>query len=161
MPAHFCGIFGHKPTGLLVPSGGHIHVTPKSSTAETEKDELDDGRLVVGPLARHAADLALLTSILANKGSPIRSLARQPTPLTKARSFDIYIYIICPTSPNHYIIICCKIFIPQNVLKRLKIYFMVDGGSGALTSTVTMEIKERLRSLVSSLESEGAESCEV
>ena len=48
-PAHFCGVFGHKPTwGLLPPRG---HATP-GILAQSDLS-------VIGPLARSAADLEL------------------------------------------------------------------------------------------------------
>ena len=55
-PAHFCGVFGHKPTwGLLPPRG---HATP-GILAQSDLS-------VIGPLARSAADLEL--SVLATAG---------------------------------------------------------------------------------------------
>ncbi len=54
-PAHYCGVFGHKPTYDLIPMTGHAlpgHLAP-----------LDIG--VVGPLARTAADLDLALGVLA------------------------------------------------------------------------------------------------
>ena len=48
-PAHFCGVFGHKPTWGLLPSRGH---TASRLLAESDLS-------VIGPLARSAADLEL------------------------------------------------------------------------------------------------------
>ena len=48
-PAHFCGVFGHKPTWGLLPFRGHV---PPVGLAEPTL-------AVVGPLARSAADLEL------------------------------------------------------------------------------------------------------
>jgi amidase len=56
-PAHFCGIYGHKPTWGIVPSRGHIPGPPGTLA------EADLG--VMGPLARSAEDLALALSITA------------------------------------------------------------------------------------------------
>jgi amidase len=59
-PAHFCGVFTHKPSYGLVPLRGHTW--PKSEALDAE----GDGFLAVaGPLARTAADLALALDVLA------------------------------------------------------------------------------------------------
>src|SRR5262247_551029 len=54
-PAHFCGVFGHKPTWGIVPRTGQA--LPWQTTAV----DID----VVGPLARSADDLALALSVMA------------------------------------------------------------------------------------------------
>jgi amidase len=57
-PAHFCGIYAHKPTFGLLPTRGHT--LPAVPVVPTELD-----LAVIGPMARSAADLALLLDILA------------------------------------------------------------------------------------------------
>ena len=54
-PAHFCGIFGHKPTWGIVPMSGH----------ELVAGVPDPDLSVCGPLARDAADLALALDVMA------------------------------------------------------------------------------------------------
>ncbi len=54
-PAHYCGIFGHKPTYGLVPTTGH--------GSPGNPAELDIG--VGGPLARYASDLTLGLDVVA------------------------------------------------------------------------------------------------
>ena len=54
-PAHFCGIFGHKPTWSLVPSRGHAL---PGMVAEPDI-------AVIGPMARSAFDLELQLDIVA------------------------------------------------------------------------------------------------
>ena len=54
-PAHYCGVFGHKPTWGLIPARGHA---PPGIVAEPEI-------AVVGPLARAAVDLDLALDVLA------------------------------------------------------------------------------------------------
>jgi amidase len=54
-PAHYCGVFGHKPTWSLIPVRGHA---PPGGLAEPDI-------AVVGPLARSAADLDLALDVLA------------------------------------------------------------------------------------------------
>ena len=53
-PAHFCGIFGHKPTWELLPSRGH-------GLGRLQPTDI----AVVGPMARSAADLELALRLLA------------------------------------------------------------------------------------------------
>ncbi|MGY2377759.1 amidase [Pseudomonas sp. SDO524_S393] len=59
IPAHFCGVYGHKPTHGIVSQRGHIPGQP---------GELAQGHLnVVGPLARNAADLRLLLDVITDR----------------------------------------------------------------------------------------------
>lgn len=56
-PAHYCGVWGHKPTWGVVPLAGH-ELTP-----QIEAEAFDIA--VAGPLARSAADLRLALDLLA------------------------------------------------------------------------------------------------
>ena len=58
VPAHFCGVFGHKPTFELIPTAGHSPPPFDGPSAAVEFG-------VVGPLARTASDLALALGVLA------------------------------------------------------------------------------------------------
>jgi amidase len=58
VPAHFCGIYGHKPTWDLVPMRGHIPPPPGVPAGPAELP-------VVGPLARSAEDLLLELGVVA------------------------------------------------------------------------------------------------
>ena len=53
-PAHFCGVFGHKPTWNLIPPRGH---SPPGILAPSDLS-------VVGPLARSAHDLKLAMEVM-------------------------------------------------------------------------------------------------
>jgi amidase len=56
VPAHFCGLYGHKPSfGLLPPRG---HKPPRA-------DGAGSGLAVIGPLARNIDDLTLAFDLLA------------------------------------------------------------------------------------------------
>jgi amidase len=56
-PAHYCGVFGHKPTWGIVPLRGHIP-GPPGSLAPTDVG-------VAGPMGRSVTDLALGLDVLA------------------------------------------------------------------------------------------------
>lgn len=58
MPAHFCGVYAHKPTIGIVPGRGHV---PPAVPPLPEPADL----AVVGPMARSAEDLALLFDVMA------------------------------------------------------------------------------------------------
>jgi amidase len=55
-PAHFCGVYGHKPTWGIIPRTGQALPWQKAAPVDID---------VVGPLARSADDLAVALSIMA------------------------------------------------------------------------------------------------
>src|SRR5687767_7606770 len=59
-PAHYCGVYGHKPTFGILPMRGH---RPPGVFAPSDIS-------VAGPLARSAADLALAMKLLARPDEP-------------------------------------------------------------------------------------------
>lgn len=79
VPAHFCGIYGLKPTEHRVPSTGHIPdwyipgMTPQGSVRHMG---------VYGPLARSVADLRLCLSLIA--GADSRQADVPPMPVATA-----------------------------------------------------------------------------
>ncbi|WP_338467979.1 amidase family protein [Novosphingobium sp. ZN18A2] len=68
VPAHFCGVWGHKTSWGLVPKHGHDH------PAMAGIDAHDGALSIAGPLARNADDLALLVERTATV--PIRARPR-------------------------------------------------------------------------------------
>jgi len=58
VPAFHCGVYAHKPTFALVPSRGHT--PPPLPPLPFDRD-----LSVIGPMARSAADLALLLDVIA------------------------------------------------------------------------------------------------
>jgi amidase len=62
-PAHFCGVFAHKPSTGLLPSRGQ---TPPGVKPLPHESDL----AVIGPMARSAGDLALAFDILAGPDAP-------------------------------------------------------------------------------------------
>ncbi|MBL4685141.1 MAG: hypothetical protein JKY37_11170 [Nannocystaceae bacterium] len=59
-PAHFCGVYGHKPSWGIVPQQGH----------ELPGIPASPDMAVPGPMARSAEDLALMLSVIA-RASPL------------------------------------------------------------------------------------------
>ena len=72
IPAHFCGVFGHKPSRTLVSFRGHI---PGPPGTESQPD-LAEG----GPMARTAADLALLLQVIAGRPNGKKRAGSWPWP---------------------------------------------------------------------------------
>lgn len=58
VPAFHCGVYAHKPTFALVPGRGHT--PPPFQPLPVDRD-----LAVIGPMARSAADLALLLDVIA------------------------------------------------------------------------------------------------
>src|SRR3954451_24940788 len=72
-PAHYCGIYAHKPTWGLIPTRGH---SPTGALTPTDIS-------VVGPMARDAADLDLALRVLA--GPDLAEAATWRAALPEAR----------------------------------------------------------------------------
>ncbi|GAA3104557.1 amidase [Kribbella aluminosa] len=70
-PAHFCGVYAHKPTLGLAPNRGMV--PPPGPAWPTELD-----LAVVGPMARSARDLTLLLDVMAG-----------PDPLTHGVAYNL------------------------------------------------------------------------
>lgn len=86
VPAHFCGVWGHKTSWGLISKQGHEHPLMAGRGAH-------DGALsIAGPLARNAADLAGLLRITASLPLPERK-----KPLKNCRVLVIAEHPSCPT----------------------------------------------------------------
>ncbi len=68
MPAFFCGVFGHKPSGGLVPNSGQFPIARGEALR----------MLTTGPLCRRAADLMPLLRILAGPDGRDAECRRRP-----------------------------------------------------------------------------------
>ena len=86
VPAHFCGVWGHKSSWGLISKEGHDHPLLAGRGAH-------DGALsIAGPLARNAADLAVLLRITASM-----PLSERTRPLGACRLLMLVDHPSCPT----------------------------------------------------------------
>lgn len=79
MPAFFCGVFGHKPTGGLVPNTGQY---PLPDTAQGRR------YVTTGPICRFAEDLAPLVKILAGPDGKDNGCRELPMRFDERLSMD-------------------------------------------------------------------------
>ena len=76
VPAHYCGLFGHKPTWGLCPSRGHFTVA--AALADIS---------VIGPLARSADDLTTVLDLI-GQPDPAETALTVKLPPPRAHTFD-------------------------------------------------------------------------
>jgi amidase len=91
-PAHYSGVYGHKPTWGLIPTRGH---GPPGVVTPTDIS-------VVGPMARHAEDLALALGILAGPDllqQPAWRVALPPPRGGSLKDFRVAVWASAPEAP--------------------------------------------------------------
>jgi amidase len=99
-PAHYCGVFSHKPSLDLVPQRG-------SGPPQTPEIPVRGDLAVIGPMARSATDLALELSVVAGPDEWMEGigykLALPPPRYDKLADFHILIideHPLCPTAAS-------------------------------------------------------------
>jgi amidase len=93
MPAHYCGVFGLKPTAHRFPITGHIWPAPGAM-------RFDRLMCTIGPLARSIEDLKLVASILAGPDGldvDVAPVAWRPHPRLEPASLRV---AFLPASPG-------------------------------------------------------------
>ena len=94
IPAHFCGVYGHKPSFGAIPLRGHIPPPPGSLSAPDIA--------VAGPIARSAGDLELLLGVLAGADGPVVAGWKPVLPAPRARrlqDFRVALWLDDPELP--------------------------------------------------------------
>jgi amidase len=90
-PAHFCGVYGHKPSYGLVSLRGHVPGPPNSL--------LQVDIAVAGPLARSAEDLDLALSVMAGPAEFDAPAWRVALPAPRHRRLAEYRVAVCADDP--------------------------------------------------------------
>lgn len=93
VPAHFCGIWGHKPSWGLISKAGHDH--PMMARRDGFVAAHDGALSVAGPLTRNAEDLAALLDLTAQF-----PLSRTGKPLKDCRLLAITDYPDAPVDQS-------------------------------------------------------------
>jgi amidase len=88
-PAHYCGIYAHKPSWGLIPTRGH---SPTGALTPTDIS-------VVGPMARDAQDLDLALRVLAGPDLLQQPAWRVELPAPRHRRLGDFRVAICTQSP--------------------------------------------------------------
>ena len=86
-PAHYTGLFGHKPTFGIIPRFGHIPPMPGAITADVMPNV---PLFVVGPLARSADDLSLALEVLTTPSGKNEGDLKAALPPPRRRQFKDY-----------------------------------------------------------------------
>jgi amidase len=99
-PAHFCGVFSHKPSLDLVPQRG-------AGPPQTPEISVRGDLAVIGPMARSAADLALQLGVVAGPDEWADGigykLALPPSRHDKLADFRVLVidvHPLCPTAAD-------------------------------------------------------------
>jgi amidase len=96
-PAHYCGIYAHKPTLGLLPQRGH---TPPGLPVVPIESHRADHLAVIGPMARTASDLALLLDVLAEPDPLGTGIAyRLALPAARHTALADYRVLVVDTHP--------------------------------------------------------------
>jgi amidase len=92
VPAHFCGVFAHKPTHALIPLRGQ---TPPGAPALPVEPDL----AVVGPMARSADDLALALDVMAGPDGPMATAYKLALPPPRHESLKDFRVLVIDQHP--------------------------------------------------------------
>jgi len=91
-PAHYCGVYAHNPSRGLVPVRGHV--PPQVPSLPRDSD-----LMVVGPMARCAADLDLLLDVIAGPDTPAAAGYRLTLPPSRHDKLQDFRVLVVDTHP--------------------------------------------------------------
>jgi amidase len=126
VPAHFCGLYGHKPSFGLMPARGHK--PPRA-------DGAGSGLAVIGPLARGIDDLTLAFDLLA-VADPLDPGLRFAPPAARATSPKGLRLLLVDTHPR-----CATDTDTRNALATLAADFERAGATVARSSPLLPDLE--------------------
>ena len=135
IPAHLCGVFGHKPSANLVPQRGHA--PPRAVPLPTD---LTSGLGVCGPMARTAADLALALDVLAGPDEQEATAWRLSLPATRNNRLAAFRVLVIDDHP--LLPVASEI---RDALSRLADRLAAMGASVARSSPLLPDLAESAR----------------
>ncbi len=86
-PAHFCGVYGHKPTYDITSFKGHIPPFPGLFPGDYS---MSGDIAVIGPLARSAEDLDLVMNIITKPAKPLQIAWNLELPVPRKKNLKEY-----------------------------------------------------------------------
>jgi amidase len=116
VPAHFCGVFAHKPSHGLVPMRGSA---PPGTPALSADPTFD--LAVVGPMARSAADLALALDVVAGPDDAQAIAYRLALPPPRHTALADFRVLVLDAHP----------LVPTSKAVRAPLQRLADGLAGA------------------------------
>jgi amidase len=94
VPAHFCGVYAHKPSYGLLPTRGHT--PPPNPPLPVDRD-----LTVIGPMARGATDLSMVLDVLAGPDETTLGVAyRLALPPARHDRLADYRVLVLDTHPS-------------------------------------------------------------
>jgi amidase len=134
-PAHFCGVFAHKPTYGIVPMRGHTF--PKQPALPSA----GDGLAVVGPMARSARDLVLAFDVIAGPDEQRDGIGwRLALPQPRHRALRDFRVLLIETHP-----LCPTAEAIRTALARLADRLGKEGATVARQSPLLPDLAEATR----------------
>ena len=97
LKAHFCGIFGHKPSYGIIPQRGHI---PPAPGVDAPAYPRGTDIMVVGPLGRDIADIELSMDLLVRPRPADRKAWAINLPAPRKKGLNDYKIAFWPDDPT-------------------------------------------------------------
>ncbi|WP_395714268.1 amidase [Reyranella sp.] len=134
-PAHYCGVFAHKPTYGVAPRRGQSFPGRPSLPSE------GDGLAVVGPMARSAQDIALAFDVIAGPDDQREGVAwRLVLPRPRHRTLRDFRVLLIDSHP-----LCPTAEVIRNALALLADRLGKDGATVARQSPLLPDLAEATR----------------